>query len=61
MVCDVARCRRPSVVGILPDGCSNARFICADHWAALAGRPGSVCALVRPLVGLAALGDDKND
>lgn len=50
--CAISRCRQPSVVGVLPDGCQTARFVCQAHWVKLAALEGSVCANIRPLVGL---------
>jgi hypothetical protein len=50
--CAVTRCRQPSTVGVLPDGCQAARFICRAHWVKLTALDGSVCANIRGLLGL---------
>ena len=56
-ICAVKRCRQPSIVGVLPDGCQAARFVCGRHWAKLAGLEGSVCTNIRPLIGLGSEGN----
>jgi hypothetical protein len=58
-ICAITRCRQTPTVGVLPDGCQTARFICERHWAKLAALDGSVCTNIRPLIGLGS-GDNSD-
>jgi len=49
--CAISRCRRSSVVGVLPARGRTTRFICERHWVKLAALEGSVCANVLALGG----------
>lgn len=46
-MCCVKRCKREAIVGIVPKGCTVARFLCRVHWEVLCEEGGSVCEQAR--------------